>query len=81
MISWLTYDPQKEVAALEIPILIIGGTADSQVPAADAERLYAAHPESELLIIDDMNHVVKIVSNEGGNKVAYSTRIYLWWMG
>ena len=74
MISWLAYDPQEEVAALEIPVLIIAGTADSQVPVSDAESLHAAHPESELLIIDDMNHVLKTVSDESENEAAYRDR-------
>lgn len=32
MVSWLVYDPQEVLAALEIPIMIKGGTADPQVP-------------------------------------------------
>lgn len=72
MISWLAYNPQEEVAALEIPVLLIGGTADSQVPASDAESLHAAQPESELLIIDGMNHVLKMVKGESEDKAAYS---------
>lgn len=72
MISWLAYDPQKEVAALEIPVLIIGGTADSQVSVSDAESLHAAHSESKLLIIDEINHVLKTVSDESENESAYS---------
>lgn len=72
MISWLAYDPQEEVATLEIPVLIIGGTVDSQVPESDAESLHAAHPESELLIIDGMNHVLKNVADESENEAAYS---------
>ncbi|MDQ0428539.1 pimeloyl-ACP methyl ester carboxylesterase [Planomicrobium stackebrandtii] len=72
MVFWLAYDPQEEVAAMEIPVLIIGGTADSQVPQSDVESLHAAHPESELLIIDDMNHVLKTESDEDGNEAAYS---------
>ena len=72
MISWLVYHPQEEVAALNMPVLIIGGTADSQVPASDAERLHAAHPKSQLLIVDDMNHVLKTVLNKSENEEAYS---------
>lgn len=72
MMSWLAYDPQEEVTALEIPVLIIGGTADSQVPESDAESLHAAHPESQLLIIDGMNHVLKTVTEESENEAAYS---------
>lgn len=72
MITWLAYDPQEEVTALDIPVLIIGGTADSQVPESDAKNLHAAHPESELLIIDDMIHVLKTVLDESENEAAYS---------
>lgn len=72
MISWLAYDPQEEVAELEIPVLIIGGTADSQVPVSDAERLHAVHSESELLVIEHMNHVLKTVADESENEAAYS---------
>lgn len=72
MISWLAYDPQEELAQLDIPVLVIGGTADSQVPASDAESLHAAHPESELLIIDGMNHVLKTVTGTVEDQAAYS---------
>ena len=51
---------------------MIAGTADSQVSTSDAESLHAAHLESELLIIDEMNHVLKKVSDEGENEAAYS---------
>ncbi|EMF47927.1 Hydrolase, alpha/beta fold family [Planococcus halocryophilus Or1] len=59
LISWLAYDPQKELAKLDMPILVIGGTTDLQVPLEDAELLKAAHEKAELLIIENMNHVLK----------------------
>ena len=68
MISWMAYNPQEEVVALEIPVLIIGGTADSQVTVS----LHAAQSESELLIIDGMNHVLKTVKGEVEDQAAYS---------
>lgn len=73
MIFWLAYDLQEEVAALEIPVLTIGGTADDQMLESDAVSLHAANPESEILIIEDMNHVLKAVLDEGENEVAYSS--------
>lgn len=59
LISWLAYDPQTELAKLELPVLIVGGTTDLQVPVGDAELLQAATTESGLLIVDNMNHVLK----------------------
>lgn len=59
MISWFKYDPAKEIAKLKIPILIIQGTTDLQVTINDAKLLSAANSNAQLLIVDNMNHVLK----------------------
>ncbi|MCC8143001.1 MAG: alpha/beta hydrolase [Tannerellaceae bacterium] len=59
LISWYKYDPQEEIKKLNIPVLIIQGTTDLQVPVKDAERLKAAAPQASLEIIPDINHVLK----------------------
>jgi pimeloyl-ACP methyl ester carboxylesterase len=64
MISWLRYNPAKEIARLHIPILIVQGTTDIQVSLQDAQALAGANPAAKLLLIDGMNHVLKTVSNE-----------------
>jgi fermentation-respiration switch protein FrsA (DUF1100 family) len=64
MISWLRYNPQEAIKKLSIPVLIVQGTNDIQVPVLDAEKLAAAKPTAKLLIIQDMNHVLKIVSGD-----------------
>jgi uncharacterized protein len=59
MISWMKYDPSLEIRKLRIPVLIIQGTNDIQVPVEDARLLAAAKPDARLLLIDNMNHVLK----------------------
>lgn len=59
IISWFKYDPQKEIAKLKIPVLIIQGTTDIQVGTDDADRLAKALPKSKLVIIEGMNHILK----------------------
>ena len=59
MISWLRYDPAKEISKLKIPVLIVQGTTDLQVPVKDANLLSAAKPDAKLIIIENMNHVLK----------------------
>ncbi len=59
MISWMRYDPAKEIAKLNIPILVVQGTTDLQVDLAQAEKLAGANPKAELEIIDGMNHILK----------------------
>lgn len=59
MISWIKYDPAKEISKLKIPVLIVQGTTDLQVTVNDSKLLSAAKPNAKLLIIENMNHVLK----------------------
>jgi pimeloyl-ACP methyl ester carboxylesterase len=59
MISWFKYDPQKEIAKLDKPILIIQGTTDIQVSVSDADKLALANNKSQKQIIEGMNHILK----------------------
>jgi hypothetical protein len=60
MMSWMKYDPAVEICNLKIPIVIVQGTTDLQVKEEDARILFMAHPlNSRLIIIEDMNHVLK----------------------
>ena len=61
MMSWMKYDPAVEISKLNIPIVIIQGSTDIQVSEEDARLLFEAHRlDSLLIIIEDMNHVLKI---------------------
>ena len=70
MISWLRYDPAKELAALSIPVLIAQGTTDIQATAEDARRLAKANPAAKLLMVEGMNHVLKAVPNDRDKQIA-----------
>lgn len=58
-ISWIKHNPAEEIAKLSIPILIINGTTDIQIGPENAESLHRANTSSELIIIEEMNHVFK----------------------
>ncbi|HEX8284256.1 MAG TPA: alpha/beta hydrolase [Pyrinomonadaceae bacterium] len=60
LISWLKYDPPKEVAKLAVPVLVAQGTHDIQARAEDAKALAAAKPDARLLLVEGMNHVLKM---------------------
>jgi uncharacterized protein len=72
MISWIKLKPQEEIKKLNIPILIINGTKDMQVGENEARILHNANPKSELVIIENMNHVLKEVKTEEENVKSYS---------
>lgn len=70
MISWLQYHPTELLQKLKSSVLIINGTSDLQVPVTDAELLHGAKKDSELLIIDRMNHVFKESSQDQEENMA-----------
>lgn len=72
LISWIRYQPQEEIKKIEVPILLINGTKDLQVPVTDAELLHQANPKSDLFIIENMNHVFKEIKNDDDNLKSYS---------
>ena len=58
--SWLPIDPAAELAKVAAPALIVQGTTDLQILVEDANRLAAARPDAKRVVIDGMNHVLKI---------------------
>jgi uncharacterized protein len=70
LISWLRYDPAKEIAKLNIPVLVVQGTTDIQASLRDAKTLAGANPAAKLLLIDGMNHVLKTVPNEQNKQIS-----------
>jgi len=64
IMNWVSYSPTKELAKLTIPTLIINGTNDIQVPTTEADLLKKAKEDAELVIIENMNHVLKTVASK-----------------
>lgn len=60
LISLLRQDPAAAFAQLKVPALIIQGRNDVQVDVADAELLKSAKPDAQLVLIDGMNHTLRI---------------------
>ena len=74
LISWFKYDPANEISKLKMPILIIEGTTDIQVDIKDAKHLAEANKNSKLMIVKNMNHILKDVptKNLSRNFLSYS---------
>ncbi len=64
LLSMMGYKPTEEIAKLNIPILILHGTTDLQIPKEDAELLHQANTKSNMVIIDGMNHVMRTSSSD-----------------
>jgi len=64
LISWFKYVPRDVIGTLTMPVLIVQGTSDLQVSVDEARALGAAAPQAQLIIIDGMNHVLKMVGGD-----------------
>ncbi|MEG0857985.1 MAG: alpha/beta fold hydrolase [Pseudomonas sp.] len=60
LISLFRQDPAVAFGNVKVPALIIQGTHDVQVDVSNAERLKAAKPDAELVLIQGMNHMLRI---------------------
>lgn len=71
--SWMMYNPTEEIKKVTIPTLVINGTKDLQVFEADAKALHEAQPNSELKLINNMNHLLKTITKEEDNLKSYGS--------
>lgn len=73
ILSWMKYDPREEIAKLEIPVLLINGNNDLQVEETEAQLLQEANPDAEVVIIENMNHILrKIEGDQLENSKSYN---------
>jgi pimeloyl-ACP methyl ester carboxylesterase len=64
LISLLAQDPAALLARYRGPALVLHGRRDIQAAVADAERLAAARPGVKLVMLEDVNHVLKRVATD-----------------
>ncbi|WP_405198095.1 alpha/beta hydrolase family protein [Christiangramia sp. LLG6405-1] len=64
MASWMKYNPSEEISKLKIPVLVMNGTSDIQVSEEQAQKLAEANENSELAILDQMNHIFRKIETK-----------------
>lgn len=69
--NYAEYNPLEEIKKLTVPSLIINGTKDLQVKIEDAQNLHKALPNSKIMLIKDMNHVLKNIEKDADNMNSY----------
>jgi pimeloyl-ACP methyl ester carboxylesterase len=74
LISAFSYDPAQLLSGINKPVLIIQGQRDLQVQEADARLLQQADPKATLVLLPEVNHVLKLVPTDdiGSNVATYS---------
>lgn len=59
IISWMKYDPKKEIKKLHCPILLLQGDKDWNITVNDAKNLKKAKPDAKLVIINGIDHELR----------------------
>lgn len=74
MISWFSHNPQLDIKELKYPSLIVQGDNDLQVGINEAKLLASSNPKNKLVIVEKMNHVLKIIDSgdRSANTASYS---------
>jgi len=75
-LSWMQYNPKEELKKLNMPVLIVNGTKDIQVPIEDAKPLHISNKNIEAIFIENMNHVLKDIQKEEDNLSSYYSPDY-----
>ena len=55
----VTTDPGAQLATTDLPVLVIHGDADLQVPPSEGDALAAARPDALRLVLPGMTHTLK----------------------
>ncbi len=67
------FDPAALAASAKVPVVIVQGENDLQVGAEDARRLAAAQPKARLVLLPEVNHVLKQVGTDrAANQRSYA---------
>jgi fermentation-respiration switch protein FrsA (DUF1100 family) len=64
LMDFFSHDPAKLIAGIGKPILILQGHRDIQISERDARLLKEANSRAELLLLPNVNHVLKNVNSD-----------------
>lgn len=70
LISWFKYSPVELMSKTSCPTLIIQGDKDLQITITDAENLAKAAKNGKLIVVKEMNHVLKTVTGDTQENMA-----------
>ncbi|NNE30748.1 MAG: alpha/beta fold hydrolase [Winogradskyella sp.] len=73
MINWMKYYPAEILKTIQVPILLLNGSKDLQVSVDEAKLLKASNERAQLVIIENMNHVLfEIEGDDLENSKSYN---------
>jgi len=78
LMSWFRYDPPEVLGELDMPVLVLHGSADPQVDVEQARRLQAGKPDARLCIGEGMDHLLSVGGDIGAGTEAVASQVADW---
>ena len=78
LMSWFRYDPPAVLAELELPALVVHGSADPQVGVEHARLLHAGKPDARLVIVEGMDHLLSLEGDIARGTDALAQHVTEW---
>jgi alpha-beta hydrolase superfamily lysophospholipase len=78
LMSWFRYDPPDVLSELEMPVLVMHGSADTQVGVEHARLLQAGRPDARLRIVEGMDHLLSMQGDFGAGTEAIAAEVAQW---
>lgn len=74
LMSWLRFDPTDELKKLKIPVLIVQGTTDLQIPVIEGDKLKHVRSSYTYAVMRGMNYVMKDAPEDQAQNIATYTQ-------
>jgi uncharacterized protein len=78
LISWFRYDPAQVLAQLPFPVLLVHGSADTQLPVQHAHWLQQGRPDAKLKIVEGMDHLLSLGGDIPAGTRAVADEVAAW---
>jgi len=78
LMSWFRHDPPEVLSRLDVPVLLVHGAADAQVPPEHARLLHAGRPDARLKIVAGMDHLLAIGGDIPAGTRAIASEVAAW---
>lgn len=74
LMSWLRFDPTDELKKVRVPVLIIQGTTDLQMPVIEGDKLKHARSSNTYVVMRGMNYVFREAPEDKEKNIATYTQ-------
>lgn len=78
LMSWFRHDPPAVLGEVQVPVLLVHGSADAQLGIEHARWLQQAKPDARLAIVEGMDHLLALGGDTARGAQAVARTVAEW---